>query len=205
MMYDYAIDDGAGGNLPQYGQIKMWALGGTAASEAAPGSPPVTLAFAHKMNLEVTNAPLVLDIPIILEAGTPLSVIIYHVLGGAAYSWTTAPKYELIDISLPYGDSGAILATAVDSNGAAPNSASTAWQTLYLKYTLPIASNRPLGAKQSFVLRATGRVSSTSGSPYWHWNYTQNAVVNANVQYIEGVDDVAGWMAAVTQPVAVVP
>lgn len=189
VMFDYADSS----DIPQYGQIRAWMGAGIIAPDTTPASPPsgLTAATCHKMSHEFASRTLQLEIPLVLEAGTPLAITIFHKLGGAAYSWTLAPVFELIDPAVSFQDSSGIIATAVDSNGAAPNSASTSWQTLYLDYTLPVASNRPRGAKQNFILRVRANVSSASGTPYWHWNYTQNPIVNANVVSLDGDEDAA--------------
>lgn len=189
VIYDYANSS----DVPQYGQIRAWMGAGNIIPDTTPASPPswFTDTNCHKMSHEGTGTDLLLEIPLVLEAGTPIDIQIALKLGGAGYSWTTTPRFELFDPAYPYEDSGGIVATAVDSSGAAPNSASTSWQTLYLDYTLPVASNRPRGSKQNFVMRARARVSSASGTPYWHWNYTQSPIVNANVVSIDGDEDAA--------------
>lgn len=193
--YDYADSS----DVPQYGQHRIYMGAGKMEPDTTPASPPswFTGALCNKMSLESANLELFSPpISITLEAGTPLAIQIAHKLGGAGYSWTQAPVYELFDPAYSWDDISGIVATAVDSNGAAPNSASTSWQTLYLDYTLPVASNRPRGSKQNFVIRARARVSSASGTPYWHWNYTQSPIVNANVVSLD--DDALDQIAEIS-------
>lgn len=182
--YDYADSS----DVPQYGKLRCWMPAGEIESEAAPGTPPVTLAYAHKMSHAQANFSLAVEIPLVLEAGTPVEIVLYVKLNSGAYSWNEKPAFRLIDPAPYYDDADAIVAEAVDANGATLDETSTAWQTLYINYTLPVTANRPRGAKQNFVMRVRGEVSDATGTPYWHWNYTQSAIVNANVQYIEGED-----------------
>lgn len=183
VMYDYSDSS----DVPQYGQIRAWMGAGTIAPDT--GTVTGDYSFTHKMSHEYTGGPVYIDIPLVLEAGTPLAIEISVKLNSGAYSWTDIPTFELIySGSNPHNYGAEVVASAVDSNGDPVDETSSAWQTLYLKYTLPIAANRPLGAKQNFILRARAKVADNTGTPYWHWNYTQNTVVNANIQYVNGYE-----------------
>lgn len=189
--YDYADSS----DIPQYGQLRCWMGAGTIASETPPGTPPVTLNYAHKMSHENADLDLKIDIPLVVEAGTPVEITCYLNINSGAYSWNTAPDFQLFDPSINPLDSSGILAQGVDVNGDPPDATATGWQTLYILYLPAVASNFPLGAKRNLVLRVTGNVSDATGTPYWHWNYTQGEVVNANVQYVSGADEMITQMA----------
>lgn len=186
--YDYADSS----DVPQYGQIRSWQQGGQIEADTTPASPPsfLTAAFCHKMSHLATSHSVLIDIPVVLEAGTPYQSQIALKLGSAAYSWNQVPRFRLLGSDGgPFSSDAVVYAEAVDANGDPVDGATTAWQTLYIDYTLPVTTNRPRGAKVNAVLRAEAWVSNVSGTPYWHWNYTQGAVVNANVQYVSGVEE----------------
>ena len=148
VLYDVA-DSGA---TPQPGQVKAWMPGGTVASEAAPASPPVTLAFAHKHLCEVAAYPVFIDIPLWTENGVPVLIDIYIKSFQSPSGMTEGPRVQLIAPNYSFDHaSSKLVDTAIADN--------TNLQTIAVNYT-PTETG-PL------ILRVRGR----NASGYWHWMF----------------------------------
>ena len=151
----YDIADAAG--APQTGQIKAWMPGGTVLTEAAPGSPPVTLPYAYKMLGESASRDVFVAIPIWAKANQQLDVTIYEKCNEDPDNWDVGPTFELINPGYLYGDAAAVLdsATAKVDGGDDTN-----WHTIVLSCTP--ATDRPL------ILLSRAR----DATAYYHWMFS---------------------------------
>ena len=138
----------------QPGRVKAWMPGGVIVTEAAPGSPPVSLPYAYKHTGEVSTRDVFLDFPITCEANQQLTIKIYEKCGSAPSTFTVGPRFLLVDPGYLYGNPASIL---VEKTAQSDGGDDTDWHTITMQYTP--------NETRTLILRA--RMRDASRSFWW--------------------------------------
>lgn len=137
------------------GQVKAWMPGGTVVSEAAPGTPPVTLTYAHKMTGQSDAMAVFLEFALNVIAGEICTVTIWEKCDANPSTFAVGPKWQICDPSYAFGDASGVLAEVAAQDAGDD----TNWHTLNLSYT-------PMDNRQLIL-----RCLASGASKLCHWMY----------------------------------